>query len=96
MAYCTNIELSTYHDIIVTVKSDLLLVEQQKHAFTPVSEFQQFERLLYILDSRLNEFHRILPRLVPQTRFNKYCWCSIKVSLRIRNRFKCPIIELRG
>ena len=29
-----NIVLSTYHDIIATVKSDLLLVEQQKQAFT--------------------------------------------------------------
>ena len=56
-----NIELSTYHDIIATVKSDLLLVEQQKKAFTPVSELQQVERLLYVLDSRLIEFHQILP-----------------------------------
>ena len=48
-----NIDLSTYHDTIATVKSDLLLVEQQKQAFTPVTELQQVERLLYILDSRL-------------------------------------------
>ena len=48
-----NIDPSTYHDTIATVKSDLLLVEQQKQAFTPVTELQQVERLLYILDSRL-------------------------------------------
>jgi hypothetical protein len=51
-----GIELSTYHDIIATVKSDLLLVEQQKQAFAPVSELRQVESLLYVLDSRLNEF----------------------------------------
>jgi hypothetical protein len=28
-----SINLSTYHDIISTVKSDLLLVEQQRQAF---------------------------------------------------------------
>ena len=33
-----NIELSTYHDIIATVISYLLLVEQQRQAFTPFSE----------------------------------------------------------
>jgi len=49
-----NIELSTYHDIIATVKSDLLLVEQQRKSFTPASELQQDERILYVLDSRLN------------------------------------------
>jgi hypothetical protein len=57
-----SIELSAYHDIVATVKSELLLVEQQKQAFTPVSELQ-VERLLYVLDSRLNEFYQILPRL---------------------------------
>ena len=61
-----NIDLSTYHDIIATVKSDLLLVEQQKQAFTPVTELQQVERLLYVLHSRLYEFHQILPRLDPK------------------------------
>ena len=61
-----NIYLSTYYDIIATVKSDLLLVEEQKQAFTPVTELQQVERLFYLLDSRLNEFHQILPRLDPK------------------------------
>jgi hypothetical protein len=55
-----NVKLSTYHDIIATIKSDLLLIEQQKQAFTPVSELQ-VERLLYVLDSRLNEFHQLCP-----------------------------------
>jgi hypothetical protein len=58
-----RIDLSTYHDIISTVKSDLLLVERQKQAFTPISELKQIELLLHTLDSRLNEFHQVLPRL---------------------------------
>ena len=57
-----SIDLSTYHDIISTVKSDLLLVEQ-KQAFTSISELKQIELLLRTLDSRLNEFHEVLPRL---------------------------------
>ena len=43
----------------------MLLVEQQKQAFTPVTELQ-VELLLYLLDSRLNEFLQILPRLDPK------------------------------
>jgi hypothetical protein len=31
-----NIDLSTYHDIISIVESDLLLMEQQKQAYTPI------------------------------------------------------------
>ena len=61
-----NIDLSKYHDIIYTVKSDLLLVEQQRQAFTTISELKPTELLLHTLDSRLNEFHQILPRLDPQ------------------------------
>jgi len=58
-----RIDLSTYHDFISTVKSDLLLIEQRKQAFIPVSELKQIELLLYTLDSRLNELHQVLPRL---------------------------------
>jgi len=58
-----RIDLSTYHDFISTVKSDLLLIEQRKQAFTPVSELKQIELLLYTLDSRINELHQVLPRL---------------------------------
>jgi hypothetical protein len=58
-----RIDLSTYNDVISTVKSDFILVEQQKRAFTPVSELKQIELLLHTSDSRINEFHQILPRL---------------------------------
>ena len=36
-----RIDLISYHDFISTVKSDLLLIEQRKQAFTPVSELKQ-------------------------------------------------------
>ena len=57
------IDLSTYHDIISTVKSDFLLIEQRKQVFTPVAELKQIELLLNTLDSRLDEFHQVLRRL---------------------------------
>jgi hypothetical protein len=40
--------------------------ERQKQEFTPVFELQQIETLLETLDSRLNEFHQVLPRLDPR------------------------------
>ena len=58
-----RIDLSRYHDIISTVKSYLLLTEQRKQAITPVAELKQIELLLNTLDSRIDEFHQVLPRL---------------------------------
>ena len=41
-----NTDLSTYHEIISTIRTDLLSVEQQKKEFTPISELKQIEIFL--------------------------------------------------
>ena len=48
-----NIDLSKYHEIISTIRTDLLTVEQQKKAFTPISELKPIEIFLNILESKL-------------------------------------------
>jgi hypothetical protein len=58
-----NIDLSTYREIVYTIRTDLFLVEQQKKEFTPTSELKQIEIFLNTLESKLNEFCYILPRL---------------------------------
>jgi hypothetical protein len=58
-----DIELRTYSNIIFTVKSDLLLIERQKKELTPIYELKLIEALLQVLESKLQEFHQILPRI---------------------------------
>jgi DNA mismatch repair ATPase MutS len=41
----------------------LHLVEQNKKEFTSISEIRQIESLLQLLESKLHDFHQILPRL---------------------------------
>ena len=38
-----NIDLSTYHEVLSTVRADLFSVEQLKKEFTPISELKQIE-----------------------------------------------------
>jgi hypothetical protein len=56
-----DVDLRTYHDIVSTIKSDLMSVESQKQEFIPVNELQQIKTLLETLDSKLNDFHQGLP-----------------------------------
>jgi hypothetical protein len=58
-----DIEVSTYQDIISTIRQDLNLVELNKKEFTSISEIRQIELLLKFLESKLHDFHQILPRL---------------------------------
>jgi len=64
-AWRVAIDLGTsqYEELISTLKGDLLLVESQKKEFTHVSELQQIELLLDILEFKLSDFYRILPKL---------------------------------
>ena len=59
----TDIGVRTYHDIISTIRQDLHLVEQNKKEFTSISEIQQIESLLQLLESKLYYFHQFLSRL---------------------------------
>ena len=60
-----NVNLSTYHKVLSTVKSDLLAVEQRKE-FTSTSELQQLELFLQILENKFHDFYQILPRPDPR------------------------------
>ena len=61
-----NVNLSTYYEVLSTVKSDLLAVEQQKKEFTATSELKQIELFVQILEDKLHDFYQILPRPDPR------------------------------
>jgi hypothetical protein len=52
-----HINSSTYHDIIATVNSDLLLIEQQKQEFTPTAELKEIKlpKILTLSDCIITE-----------------------------------------
>jgi len=66
VAHLINVNLSTYSDVISTLKSDLLIIERQRQEFTPIHELKLIEALLRTLESKLHDFHQILPRLDPR------------------------------
>ena len=59
------VNLSTYYEVVSTVKSDLLVVEQRK-VFTAISELKQVELFVQILEDKLHDFYQILPRSDPR------------------------------
>jgi len=61
-----EIDLSACHDTISVIKSDLMTIEQQKQGFTPMAELKRIDSLLKTLDSRLNDFQQVLPRVDPR------------------------------
>ena len=61
-----NVNLSTYYEVLSTVKSDLLAVEQQRKEFTATSELKQMELFVPILDDKLHDFYQTLPRTDPR------------------------------
>ena len=40
-----EIDLSAYHDSISVIRSDVVIIEQQKQEFTPVSEMKHVDSL---------------------------------------------------
>ena len=45
-----NIDLSTYHEVISTVRADLFSVEQLKKEFTPIAELNPLAPELFFLN----------------------------------------------
>ena len=58
-----DFNLSTYYEIISTVRADIFFVKEQKLEFTSVSKFRQIETQLQILKCKLNDFYQFLHRL---------------------------------
>jgi len=61
-----NVNLRTYHEVLSTVKLDLLAVEQQRKKFTSTSELKQIELFVQILEDKLHDLYQILPRPDPR------------------------------
>ena len=51
-----NVNLNTYYEVLSSVKSDLLAVEQRKE-FTVTSELKQIELFVQILEDKLHDFY---------------------------------------
>ena len=60
------VNVSTYYEVLSTVKSDLLAVAQQRKEFTATSERKQIELFVQILEDKLHDFYQILPRPDPR------------------------------
>ena len=60
--FALDLNTNAYEEIISTVKGDLLLVENQKKEFTPISELKQIDSLLNTLDQN-SATYQILPKL---------------------------------
>jgi hypothetical protein len=58
-----NFNMSTYQEVIPTIRSDILVVERQKQEFTPITELTQIETLLQTLETKVSSFYQSLPRL---------------------------------
>jgi hypothetical protein len=54
--FAIDVRLSTYLDVISTIRSDLMIIEHQKQEFTPIYELEQIEALFQTLESKLNDF----------------------------------------
>jgi len=61
-----EIDLSAYHDTISVIKSYLMMIEQQKQDFMLMAKLKQIDSLLKMLDSKLNDFQQVLPRVDPR------------------------------
>lgn len=58
-----GIDIRTFQDIISTIRTYLLLIEQNNKEFTSIWEIRQIEALLQLLESKLYDFRQNLPPL---------------------------------
>ena len=56
-------DISGYYETVSTIKTNLLIVEQQRQEFTSVAELQQIDLFLQTLEYKLQTFNQLLPRL---------------------------------
>jgi len=55
--------MDQFVEALAITREDLQMVEKQKTEFTPFSEFKQIETLLNLLESKLQSFYTILPKM---------------------------------
>jgi hypothetical protein len=56
--------ISTYQEVISTIRTDILSVEKQEQEFTPIAELKQIETLVQILESKLSTFYQFYLGLI--------------------------------
>jgi len=57
-----GLNVSTYEDVLSTIKSDLSIILLNKQDFTPISELRQVETLLDNLETKLYQFKQLFPK----------------------------------
>jgi len=61
-----NLNISTYEDVLSSIKSDLSVILMHQEEFTPLSELRQVETLLDNLESKLGQFKQLFPKKEPK------------------------------
>ena len=61
--FAVNSDTVPYEDAVSKVREDLMIVNNYKTEFTSITELQQIELLLNTMESRLNYFYQLLPKL---------------------------------
>ena len=61
-----NLNISTYEDVLSSIKSDLDIVSRHQEDSTTLSELRQVETLLDSLESKLGQFKQLFPKVQPK------------------------------
>ena len=67
-----------YEDALSIIKGNLLEIREHKQDFTSISELSQIETLLAILESKLQAFKQILPKLDSRRSLLNICGSVLK------------------
>jgi len=57
-----ELSVSSYEEAVSIIRNDLRLMNEQKKGFTSIAELRQIEVLLDTLESRIRNFHQLVPR----------------------------------
>ena len=58
----TEINVNPYEEAITTIRNDLRIIYESKREFTSIAEVRQIEVLLDNLETRIQDFRRLLPK----------------------------------
>ena len=61
-----DVEIEPYEEVLSIIRGDLLTVEERKQEFTFNSELKLIDILLTTLETKLQTFKQILPKLDPR------------------------------
>ena len=58
----TEINVNPYEEAVLTIRNDLRTIYESKREFTSIAEVRQIEILLDTLETRIQDFRRLLPK----------------------------------